>query len=60
MTGLNYALRVLKSVFKPEPELLEAYLATKNPQTSAELNYWIDQYEKYGKAVEANKHTTMI
>jgi hypothetical protein len=60
MSGLNYALRVLKSVFRPEHELLEAYLESKNPQNSKELNYWIDQYEKYTKALDANKHTTMI
>jgi hypothetical protein len=60
MSGLNYALRVLKSVFRPEHELLETYLESKNPQNSKELNYWIEQYEKYSKAVETHKHTTMI
>jgi hypothetical protein len=60
MNGLDYALRVLKSVFSPEHEPLETYLESKNPQNSKELNYWIEQYEKYSKAIEANKHTTMI
>jgi hypothetical protein len=45
MTGLNYALRVLKSVFSPEATQLESYLSDKNPQDSCELNYWIEQYE---------------
>lgn len=60
MNGLNYALRVLKSVFSQEQESLEAYLESKNPQDSKELNYWIDQYERYARVVQDNNHTTMI
>lgn len=60
MNGLNYALRVLKSVFSPDHESLEAYLESKNPQDSKELNYWIEQYERYARVVEDNKHNTMV
>ena len=60
MNGLDYALRVLKSVFSPEHEPLEQYLADKNPQNSKELNYWIEQYEHYMKVRDANSHHTMI
>jgi hypothetical protein len=60
MSGLNYALRVLKSVFRPEHELLETYLESKNPQNSKELNYWIEQYEHYIKVRDANSHHTMV
>jgi hypothetical protein len=60
MNGLDYALRVLKSVFSPEHESLEAYLESKNPQDSKELNYWIEQYEHFGRVVDSNKHNTMI
>ena len=60
MNGLDYALRVLKSVFSPDHESLEAYLESKNPQDSKELNYWIEQYEHFNRVVQNNKHNTMI
>lgn len=60
MSGLNYAIRLLKAVFVQETEPLEQYLADKNPQNSRELNYWIDQYERYSRVREASKHRTMI
>ena len=60
MSGLNYALRVLKSVFGNQTESLEAYLADKAPQNSAELNYWIDQYEHYQQQGAKHSHQTMV
>ena len=50
MSKLQEVLRVLKAAFSDTDDL-ELWLRERNPQNAKELNYWIDQYERY----QANK-----
>ena len=58
MLGLNSVLRTLKSVFRDTDDL-ESWLRERNPQNSAELNYWIEQYEQYQHNRGLFKNETM-
>ena len=46
MLGLQGVLRVLKAAFHDTDDL-ESWLRDRNPQNEAELNYWIEQYQRY-------------
>jgi len=59
VSALQGVLRVLKAAFSDTDDL-ESWLRDRNPQNEAELNYWIDQYERYQRNKQSFGNDNMI